>query len=253
MIACSPSSSRVRYDDVEETHGPFVVTRGNHQVQLPQQIRIARYLVTHELFREFVDAGGYENDEWWNIPRGARRQFVTADGDSLGPGSWMDSRTPPPGKDEHPVNSISYVEAQAFVKWCNSQPRDDPRWRWSLPAEDHWEYAARVESGLIYPWGDAFDPSKCNSSESQIGDTSAVTRFESGASAVGCSDMAGNVWEFVDADDSGRNWCVLRGGSYKNDRFEVRSYLRLIRVPNSNRPADFGFRLAQVQAYQTTK
>ena len=76
-------------------------------------------------------------------------------------------------------------------------------------------------------------PGKCNSSESGIGRTSAVTRFQDGASRLGCCDMVGNVWEFVLANDAERDWCVLRGGSYKNNRFEVRSYLRLIRVPKN--------------------
>ena len=42
---------------------------------------------------------------------------------------------------------------------------------------------------------------------------------------------AGNVWGFVVADDATNEGCVLRGGSDKNDRFEIRSYLRLFAVP----------------------
>jgi hypothetical protein len=248
LIACRPSSPYVRYDDVDEKHGPFVITRGTHQLRLPPTIRIGRYLVTHALFREFVRAGGYDDDALWPIPRRAREQFLTADGKSLGPGSWPDAQTVPPGKDQHPVDSVSYLEARAFVKWSNHTTARDGGWEWSLPPEDHWEYTARSESGLIYPWGDAFDASKCNSSESHIGETTEVTRFESGASPVGCCDMAGNVWEFVEAPDAGGNWCVMRGGSYKNTRFELRSYLRLVRVPRTHRPPDFGFRLAQVES-----
>ena len=60
--------------------------------------------------------------------------------------------------------------------------------------------------------------------------------------------MAGNLWEFVLASDSSTRLCVLRGGSYKNNASEVRSYLRLIRVPKSHRPHDFGFRLTQIEA-----
>ena len=151
----------------------------------------------------------------------------------------------PEGKEEHPVSSISYLEAQAFVNWCN-QLGSDSSFTWSLPPEDHWEFAARTEAGLIYPWGDAFDASRCNSMEIGIGGTSEVTRLESGASKAGCCDMAGNVWEFVLADDAGA-YCVCRGGSFKNSRFVVRTYLRLFGVALTHRPADFGFRLAQVE------
>jgi formylglycine-generating enzyme required for sulfatase activity len=67
-------------------------------------------------------------------------------------------------------------------------------------------------------------------------------------SRAGCFDMAGNVWEFVLAEDAIKgSTCVLRGGSYLNDRFEVRSYLRLFGVPATHRAPDFGFRLAFVE------
>ena len=246
-----PSAAHVRFEDVPETHGRFVVTRGTHQVRLPQVIRMGQLLVTHALFLEFVKAGGYENDAFWSIGPRSRVQFVTADGKSLGPGSWANGSTPPPGKEHHPVDSVSFVEARAFVAWSNGFR--DSEWVWTLPSEDQWEYAARSERGLMYPWGDVFDASKCNSAESGIGGTTDVRRFESGASPLGCLDMAGNVWEFVEASDAGSNWCVLRGGSFKNNRFELRSYLRLVQIPDTHRPPDFGFRLAQVDAKQADR
>jgi formylglycine-generating enzyme required for sulfatase activity len=62
--------------------------------------------------------------------------------------------------------------------------------------------------------------------------------------------MAGNVWEFVLADGV-KVLSVLRGGSFKNNRFEMRSYLRLFGVPLTHRPPDFGFRLAQIDRAPT--
>jgi formylglycine-generating enzyme required for sulfatase activity len=91
-----------------------------------------------------------------------------------GPAGWPNSKTVPEGKEEHPVTSVSYSEAQAFVNWCNGEGGNTHDWMWSLPPEDHWEFAARSEQGFIYPWGDAFDLTKCNSLESGIGDTSEV-------------------------------------------------------------------------------
>jgi formylglycine-generating enzyme required for sulfatase activity/cellulose biosynthesis protein BcsQ len=247
MVSITPSSTHIRYDDGDETHGPWVKTRGVHAVRLPQIIRMGRYLVTNSAYLKFVQAGGYESDEFWPS-RSARRRFLTSDGKSSGPGHWPNSRTIPRGKEEHPVSSISYVEALAFVNWCNIVGGGDRNTAWSLPPEDHWEFAARSEQGFLYPWGDAFDASLCNSAETGIGGTSSVRRFKAGASKGGCCDMAGNVWEFVLADDVSDGSCVLRGGSFSNDRFEVRSYLRLFGVPPTHRPPDFGFRLAQVDA-----
>jgi hypothetical protein len=129
---------------------------------------------------------------------------------------WMKCTTLPPS-----VREIQYKH-DAF-------PREYTEV--GVQPEDLWEFAARGEAGLTYPWGDAFDVAKCNSAEHEIGGTSEVTRFESGTSPFGCSDMAGNLWEFVSVADSGADWCVLRGGSYKNTSSEVRSYLRSFVYP----------------------
>jgi formylglycine-generating enzyme required for sulfatase activity len=239
-----PPSSYVQYTDVDEHHGPWVQTRKAHALKLPQSYRIGRDLVTNSAYREFVRAGGYERTEFWAKGPQSLGRLMTADGKTHGPAAWATAGKLPKGKDKHPVTGISFFEALAFLEWLN---REAPvaGWRWSLPTEDMWEYAARTEAGLTYPWGDAFDRHKCNSREAGIGDTSNVDKFVSGASRDGCRDMAGNVWEYVVAADSGTDSCVLRGGSYKNDRSEVRSYLRLFGVPAGHRPPDFGFRVAQ--------
>ena len=245
---CRPSMSFVRYEDVEESHGLFVKTRGIHQLQLPPMFRIAKHLVTNQLYMEFVRATGYEDDEFWTVPLTARKQFLTADGKTMGPADWPNAKSWPDGKTQHPVSGISFFEAQAFLRWTNQSAGLNPGWIWSLPPEDLWEFAARGEAGLTYPWGDAFDGTKCNSSESRIGGTCEVGRFETGISSAGCCDMAGNLWEFVLASDTRADQCALRGGSYKNSASEVRSYLRLIRVSQAHRPPDFGFRLVQVES-----
>ncbi len=40
--------------------------------------------------------------------------------------------------------------------------------------------------------------------------------------------------------------CVLRGGSFKNNKDQIKTYLRLVGVPVDHRPRDFGLRCAQV-------
>src|SRR5215467_3941596 len=122
-----------------------------------------RYLVTNSAYLKFVQAGGYEKDEFWGKSGSARRLFVTCDQTSPGPGHWPNSHTVPEGEEEHPVSSISYVEALAFVNWCNAVGAGNRDTLWSLPREDQWEFAARSEQGFLYPWGDTFDFSRCNS------------------------------------------------------------------------------------------
>jgi formylglycine-generating enzyme required for sulfatase activity len=246
VVTVTPPS-RVLYADVTEKHGPWVVTRGAHSVVLPRQILIGECLVTNALFMRFVADGGYANDAFWTVGKRQRQRLVTADG-TTGPGNWPSASRFPGGEEEHPVSSISFVEAQAFVAWCNEVASTSTGLKWSLPTEDYWEFTARSEESFVYPWGDAFDQARCNSRDSGLGKTTPVRRYKNGVSRAGCYDMAGNVWEFVLAEQEREgSTCVLRGGSFSNDHFEVRSYLRLFGVPVTHRPPDFGFRLALIE------
>jgi formylglycine-generating enzyme required for sulfatase activity len=250
LIEIRPTSPSTSYNDIDEHHGRFLVSRGSHTIKCPQVYRAGELLVTNELFLEFAKAGGYQREELWTRP-GDRRQLTTLDRKSFGPADWPGSTSFPNGKGQHPVTGICRVEADAFIKWSNSDWPAPTGWQWALMSEDIWEYTARTEAGLSYPWGDAFDGILCNSAESGIGDTCEVNRFRAGASRYGCCDMAGNVWEFVQSEDQSKVLSVLRGGSYKNSSSELRSYLRLVRVPVSHRPLDFGFRLVQVTSEPT--
>ena len=80
----------------------------------------------------------------------------------------------------------------------------------------------------MYPWGDEFDSSLCNTEESGLGGTTSVGVYPGGASSYGVMDMAGNVWEWCSSlfrdypydPDDGREDLeaegprVLRGGSW---------------------------------------
>ena len=243
FMECRPSTSIAKYSDPDEHHGEWVHTRGTHDVPLPASFAVSKYLVTNSLYLQFVAAGGYEDNSLWTVSAPSRTRLITGDGRSLGPASWPSATMFPEGHAHHPVSGISYYEARAFVEWCNRVATDTAGQVISLPDENLWEFAARGESGLTYPWGDAFDVDKCNCAEQKIGGTSRVDQFASGASPFGCCDMAGNVWEFVHASDVGSDSCAMRGGSYLNSRSEVRAYLRLIGVPRWHRAPDFGVRL----------
>lgn len=235
-------------DDMAEKYGPFVGTRGHHPLLFPAEFRMGIYLITNEFFQEFVQALGYTTESFWaGTPRQTRNKFLCQDGSSYGPSMWPSENGCLSGKERHPVAGISYYEALAFCRWLQEKYRPEQSgWRWCLPTEDMWEFTARTKEGRSYPWGSIFVKGYCNSAESGIGTTTDVQAFPQGKSRDGCYDMAGNVWEYVDAHD-GENWsCVLRGGSFRNNQSEIRSYLRLYRVPRDHRPPDFGFRCAQV-------
>jgi formylglycine-generating enzyme required for sulfatase activity len=239
-----PPRVTVAFDDGSEMHGAFVSTRAWHSLELPDVFNLATEPVTNEGFAVFVRAGGYTNDAFWpSVPRRIRRNFLAHDGQNFGPATWPTAECPS-DRARHPVAGICYYEAVAFTTWLNDVQRHSD-WLWILPTEDMWEFAARGPDARVYPWGNAFRPDVCNSAEQQIGSTTPVGDFPAGAGPFGVLDLAGNVWEFVDAADQPTWGCVLRGGSFLNTSDQVKSTLRLFNVPRDHRAPDFGFRCAQ--------
>jgi formylglycine-generating enzyme required for sulfatase activity len=152
------------------------------------------------------------------------------------PEHWRGGQ-PPKGKEDHPVVSVSWREAQAYCRWLAEKIGRAVR----LPTEAEWEKAARGDrDGRRYPWGDPWSELMCNSGQLGLGDTSPVGLFLSGASPYGVLDMAGNVWEWCQskykpypyrADDGredlqGDDSQVLRGGSCNDSRRNVRCAYR---------------------------
>jgi hypothetical protein len=137
-------------------------------------------------------------------------------------------------EDETPAIFVSWYDAWSFCLWA----------RWAgqsceLPHENQWEYAAKA--GTDWSWnywcGDEFDASKCNADQN-VGRTTRPDPAH--ANPWGLEDILGNVWEWTDdeyrraydldapPDSSAR---VLRGGSWNDDAYFVRSAFRYGLVP----------------------
>jgi formylglycine-generating enzyme required for sulfatase activity len=148
------------------------------------------------------------------------------------------------GKENHPVIRVTWHDAQKYVEWMNEKFNSQlPKGLiFRLPSEAEWEKAARSTNGRIYPWGNAFDKNKCNTSESGKKDTTPVGLYSpQGDSPYGCADMAGNVWEWTrslykfypyrsidgreDEKDTSSIRC-LRGGSWHNLQHDARVSFR---------------------------
>jgi formylglycine-generating enzyme required for sulfatase activity len=110
--------------------------------------------------------------------------FMRATG-APAPGFWLQLEVPERAA-EHPVVGISWEEARAYAQWAGKR----------LPTASEWQKAARGAEGLAYPWGNTFDPLRCNTSESGIGDLTAAGRYPRGVSPYGCADMIGNVLQW---------------------------------------------------------
>ncbi len=176
-----------------------------------QSFKIAKYPITNAQFERFIRANGYNEPRWWTS-EGWRVRIQRA---WRQPRFWESERWNRP---DHPVVGISWYEAVAFCNWLSALSGEAI----SLPTESQWQRAAQGTHSLIYPWGDFFDPTRCNC---RSDGTTPVTRFEGlGDSPFGVVDMCGNVWELCLTDyqtgdetleclSTGR---VRRGGSWAN-------------------------------------
>jgi formylglycine-generating enzyme required for sulfatase activity len=156
--------------------GELPSERPQHRVRLTTGYWIDRFEVTNAAFQAFVAARGYERPELWS--EGGRRWLQEQDRTLL-PVSCVE----PVG--DHPRVCVTWFEAEAYAAWRGGR----------LPTEAQWEYAARGPESRRYPWGDVFDPRRCNVVDSRGPEP--VGSHPDGASWVGAQDMAGNAMEWV--------------------------------------------------------
>ena len=180
-----------------------------------------------------------------------------------------------PGYGQHPVNCVTWNQAQAFSKWVLGR----------LPTEAEWEYAARSRGkAWKYPWGNA--KATCEYAVMDDWQTRGEEKCKNricegcgkrepwpvcsklkGNTQQGLCDMSGNVWEwvadfwhatYVGAPSDGSAWIspagdqrVTRGGDYQSTASDaifslsLRCAVRSKADPANYALEDLGFRPAK--------
>jgi len=178
--------------------------------------------------------------------------FVTAAGR---PAPWQWETVDFSQHGDRPVIGIDWFDADAYCRWKGKR----------LPTEAEWEKAARGTDGRLYPWGNQ-TPTKdlanfalgARFSYGQV--LMSVRSYEQGKSPFGLSQMAGNVYEWVQdwyaanyyevsparnpqRPDQGQ-FKVLRGGSWSDLPKYLLTYSRF-KLPPETRNSYTGFRCAK--------
>jgi formylglycine-generating enzyme required for sulfatase activity len=236
-----------------------------HTVEIPYDYWMARFPMTNDRFAEFIQATQFvttaEKEGGWSPDK---KEYVKGFDwrHPFGPKSSIKD------KGNRPVVQVSWYDAMEYCKWLSEKLKaeiGDEEIR--LPTEAEWEKSARGEYGNEWPWGNEFDPTKCNSIEGGKGGTTPVGTYSpQGDSPYGASDIVGNVWEWTqslwgkdsrrpdfkypynpkdgreDVNAEGEVFRVVRGGSFLYDHRRVRAAYRGRNIPG-DRLHSRGFRL----------
>lgn len=240
------------------TMGTDLVDGGNHALS----VGLAKPWFADEFPERRVYAEDFYIDEY-EVTNLQYYIFCQAT-DHKPPGLWGGPKYPE-GDGDLPVTSVSFFDAAAYAQWAGKR----------LPTEAEWEKAARGPQGNIFPWGDEFDWTAANisqSSKKKLGrQLQPVGSFPEGVSPYGVHDMIGNAWEWVwdyylpypDSEraspDFGKKYIVVRGLSYLGlGHFSKKNYKKVAslkarasyreKLNPLARKKDVGFRCAKDKA-----
>ena len=216
---------------------------------------ISRFQITHGDFLQFLNsllADGRQDEALKWVPReipgfagelGAmlygrdeNNRFVLAvdaDGDK-----W---------EEDWPVFFIDYNSAEAYCRWKSKQSG----LLYRLPSELEWEKSARGVDGRFFVWGDGFDPSHCNMTESHEGQRlpAVVDSCPIDESVYGVRGCAGNVMDWTNSpfridwnETTHHTNRVTRGGSWSGSSGVCRVSYRRSNIPSRVNDGT-GFRL----------
>jgi formylglycine-generating enzyme required for sulfatase activity len=163
-------------------------------------------------------------------------------------------------RDDQPAVNVSWKDiTDQYLPWLNTKVSGKADGPYRLLSEAEWEYMARAGTSSPYWFGDSIGKGQANVSAAYTMPVDTLA-----PNGWGLHHVHGNVWEWVrdryldsyedmhgdgtSSQDVPQGTRVVRGGSFTNDRGDLRSARRLS-VPSYSRVRDIGFRLARSLAF----
>ena len=256
------------YNDKPGNKESFQREHPRHKVTISKAFYLQKTEVTVDQFRRFTVDTGYRTDAeregWGSVLDDKQVKWVKKGGVN-----WKSPGFLQAGNE--PVTFISWNDAVAFIAWLNRKEGG----RYRLPTEAEWEYACRAGTDTPFYWGNRPSGRQANFADSAFAKahpkfqyvnrgvtdgyvyTAPVGSFP--PNAFGLYDMSGNVFEWCQdwfgdyssghaVDPQGPSVGesrVLRGGSWFNVAYDMRSARRLGNTPDY-RCYSTGFRVAKM-------
>ncbi len=155
-----------------------------------EPFKIASTPVTNRQFLEFIEDGGYGNEEFWNfggrtwLRGGHQHPEYWEKEDGVCRVRFFDQWQDLPLDAQ--VMHVSCWEAEAYCRWAGRR----------LPTEFEWEVAARGTDQRMFPWEGSVEDQDADIDAKYMGQVS-VDAFPDAASPYGCLQMIGGAWEWT--------------------------------------------------------
>lgn len=149
---------------------------------------------------------------------------------------------------ECPVENVSYYDAIRFLEKLNKLANG--RYKYRLPSEAEWEYAALANTQYSFAGGNVAEQTAVLKTNNNRGTSEVASKKKN---AFGIYDMSGNVYEWCDTwyhsagyenDNNQKSKKVIRGGSWNSNSEKCKVKVRSSAEPNTNSPT-IGFRIVR--------